>query len=142
MAAVLEFYKNGVIVRHSGIVIDEDVIEVERSIYGHRYPEPLQFQIVDLSGVKEFRVSVETMREVGRIDREKAKSLNRQCVAVVTPSQGRAMTIIWQAWASDGFESPSLLTKNANTIEEAEHWLSDQGIAAALEDSPDLTRRL
>jgi len=139
MATVLEFYRNGLVVRHRGLVTDEEMLETERGIYRHAYPAPLEFQVVDLSQVTDFRASPETMRDVGRMDRDMARALKRQYVAVIAPSQGRAMAIVWQAWATEGGRSPSLVTTKVNTIDEAQDWLCGQGIAVDLTTPPDST---
>ncbi len=139
MATVLEFYRNGVVVRHQGVVTDQEMLETERGIYSHAYPVPLEFQIADLSQVSDFRVSLETMRDVGRMDRDMARSLKRQHVAVIAPSQGRAMAIVWQAWATEGGQSSSLVTTKVNTISEAQDWLRGQGIDVDLNVAPDST---
>ena len=68
MATVLEFYRNGVVVRHRGVVTDEEMLEMERGIYSYAYPAPLEFQVIDLSRVSDFRASPEMMRDIGRMD--------------------------------------------------------------------------
>lgn len=129
MPIALEFYKNGVVIRHTGIITDEELIQAEREIYSHLRLEQLQFQIVDLTEVRDFKASADTMRHLGQTDYTKAHSLNRQHVAVIAPSQGRAMSSIWEAWAKDkDIDDPAILTKIVNTTEEAKKWLEENGI--------------
>ena len=129
MPIPLEFYKNGVVLKHIGVITDEELIQVEHDIYDHEYPEKLQFQIVDLVEVEDFQGSDETMRLLGQKDRALAKTLKQQHIVVISPDKYKSKGIIWQKWAQDmDASNPSILTKIVDTIEEAITWLEDSRV--------------
>ena len=124
MSIALEFYDNGVILRHSGIITDEELIQAENDIYDHEYPEQLQFQIIDLAEVEAFQASDETMRYLGQKDHAQSKIRNHQFVVVIAPMHCRTKTMIWEVWAQDkDSREPTIFTEIVNTTEEAIKWL-------------------
>lgn len=129
MTVELVFYDNGVLLAHSGIVTDEDLLESDKDLYGHTYPQGLQFQIVDLSDVRDFQASHQTMRYLGEKDREFSQMNDRQLIVVIAPTHGRANSIVWEVWAQDTHtDDPALLTKIVDSRLEALTWLSKHGI--------------
>jgi hypothetical protein len=132
MSIILEFYKNGVVLRHSGIITDEELLQAEHDIYDHAYPEQLQFQIVDLVEVEDFPASDETMRLLGQKDHALAKTLNRQHIVVIAPNIYRNKGIIWEKWAQGtNTHNPAILTRVVKTAEEAIQWLEGHGVDAS-----------
>ena len=129
MPVTLHFYDNGVVLRHTGLITDKELIHAENEIYSHDYPEMLHFQIVDLSDVTDFRVSQDTMRYLGQKDNAMAKILTRQHIVVVAPKNSRIKTIIWQSWAQEEkTDEPNILTEIVDSIIEAKRWLKNYGI--------------
>jgi len=129
MPIALEFYDNGVVVRHTVVIADDELIQAEREIYSYVYPQRLRFQIIDLTEVEVFQASGETMRFLGQTDYALTKSLDRQHIVVVAPAHGRSQSIIWEAWAQDAdTNDPAILTEIVNTIDEAIRWLGDNGV--------------
>lgn len=129
MSFVLEFHRNGVVLTFAGVVADEDVLKSDDELYGHQYPEGLQFQLVDLTDVRDFQASHKTMRYLGEKDREFSQTHGRQLIVVVAPIEGRANTIVWEVWAQDTSTSdPALLTKIVDSRDEAIQWLKENGI--------------
>jgi len=129
MPIALEFYDNGVVVKHTGVITDDELIQAEREIYSYVYPQRLRFQIIDLTEVEVFQASGETMRFLGQTDYALTKSLDRQHIVVVAPAHGRSQSIIWEAWAQDAdTNDPAILTEIVNTIDEAIRWLGDNGV--------------
>ncbi|PQO29104.1 hypothetical protein C5Y96_15220 [Blastopirellula marina] len=129
MPVNLVFYSNGVLMAHSGVVTDEDLLESDVELYSHEYPEGLQFQLVDLTDVRDFQASHKTMRYLGEKDREFSQTHGRQLIVVIAPTHGRANTIVWEVWAQDtSTNDPALLTKIVDRRDEAIQWLKDNGI--------------
>ena len=129
MPIAMEFYDNGVVVRHTGVITDDELLQAERDIYDYVYREQLQFQIIDLADVEVSQASGETMRFLGQTDYALAKSLDRQHIVVVAPTHGRSQSIIWEAWVqvADAHD-PAILMEIVNTIDEAIRWLGNNGV--------------
>jgi len=129
MSIILEFYDNGVVLKHTGVITDEELFQAEDDIYGHAYPGELQFQIVDLVEVEDFPASDETMRFLGQKDHALAKSLPRQHIVVIAPNIYKNKGIIWQKWAQDrNSNNPIILTAIVDTAVEAIIWLEGNGV--------------
>jgi len=129
MSFNLEFHDNGVTLSFADVVTDEDLLESDDGLYGHDYPQGLQFQLVDLTDVRDFQASHKTMRYLGEKDREYSQTHGRQLIAVVAPTHGRANTIVWEVWAQDNSApDPALLTKIVDDRSEALAWLKENGI--------------
>ena len=129
MPIAMEFYDNGVVVRHTGVITDDELIQAERELYAYVYREQLQFQIIDLADVEVSQASGETMRFLGQTDYALAKSLDRQHIVVVAPTHGRSQSIIWEAWVQDAdAHDPAILMEIVNTIDEAIRWLGNNGV--------------
>lgn len=129
MAYQLEFRSNGVFLIFAEVVTDDDLLKSDDELYGHDYPEGLQFQLVDLSEVRDFQASHKTMRYLGEKDREFSQTHGNQLIVVIAPTQGRANSIVWEVWAQDNStEDPALLTKIVDTRLEAVTWLKKHGI--------------
>ncbi|QDU74463.1 hypothetical protein Pan97_14710 [Bremerella volcania] len=129
MSFALEFHDNGVFLVFADVVTDEQLLESDEGLYRHTYPEGLQFQLVDLSDVRDFQASHKTMRYLGEKDREFSQANGRQLIVVVAPTHGRANSIVWEVWAQDtSAEDPVLLTKIVDTHDEAFAWLKENGI--------------
>lgn len=129
MPFALEFHNNGVFLIFTGVVTDEDLLESDDDLYGHVYPDGLQFQLVDLTEVRDFRASHKTMRYLGEKDREYSQTHGKQKIAVIAPTHGRANSIVWEVWAQDNStEDPALLTKIVDSHLEAVTWLRKNGI--------------
>lgn len=129
MTFALEFQPNGVFLTFADVVTDEDLLESDRELYEHAYPAGLQFQLVDLTHVRDFQASHKTMRFLGEKDREFSQTHGRQWIAVIAPTHGRSNTIVWEVWAQDtSTADPALLTKIVDNREEALAWLKANGI--------------
>ena len=129
MPIAMEFYDNGVVVRHTGVITDDELLQAERDIYDYVYREQLQFQIIDLADVEVSQASGEPMRFLGQTDYALAKSLDRQHIVVVAPTHGRSQSIIWEAWVQDAdAHDPAILMEIVNTIDEAIRWLGNNGV--------------
>ncbi|WP_207398262.1 hypothetical protein [Bremerella alba] len=129
MPFALEFQNNGVFLTFAEVVTDEHLLESDEQLYGHVYPDGLQFQLVDLTEVRDFRASHKTMRYLGEKDREYSQTHGRQVIAVIAPTQGRSNSIVWEVWAQDTSTSdPALVTKLVDNREEAVAWLKENGI--------------
>ena len=129
MPIAMEFYDNGVVVRHTGVITDDELIQAERELYAYVYREQLQFQIIDLADVEVSQAPGETMRFLGQTDYALAKSLDRQHIVVVAPTHGRSQSIIWEAWVQDAdAHDPAILMEIVNTIDEAIRWLGNNGV--------------
>ena len=129
MPFTLEFHDHGVFLTFTDVVTDEDVLQSDDQLYGHDYPAGLQFQLVDLTDVREFNASHKTMRYLGEKDREFSQTHGRQLIVVVAPIQGRANSIVWEVWAQDtATPDPALLTKIVDNRDEAVAWLKEHGI--------------
>ena len=129
MPIAMEFYDNGVVVRHTGVITDDELLQAERDIYDYVYREQLQFQIIDLADVEVSQASGETMRFLGQTDYALAKSLDRQHIVVVAPTHGRSQSIIWEVWVQDAdAHDPAILMEIVNTIDEAIRWLGNNGV--------------
>jgi hypothetical protein len=130
MPIELQFHDNGVVIRESGIISDNDFMDAVDAIYAHKYPDGLHFQLADLSSVTEFSVSADTMRSVGTRDLRESKALPTQHLVVVAPpsSYTRLMNKVWEIWAMDNDHAPSVKTNIVNTFPEAIAWLETFGI--------------
>lgn len=129
MSYRLEFRSNGVFLIFAEVVTDDDLLKSDDELYGHDYPEGLQYQLVDLSEVRDFQASHKTMRYLGEKDREFSQTHGNQLIVVIAPTQGRANSIVWEVWAQDNStEDPALLTKIVDTRLEAVTWLKKHGI--------------
>ena len=129
----LQFYSNGVIIHESGIITDDEFIAAVEKIYDHDYEDGLQFQLADLSNVTDFRVSVDTMRDVGTRDLKESKALPTQHLVVVAPpaSYTRLMNEVWAIWVKDHQQMPSVRTNLVDAFSEALEWLASRGVDIA-----------
>lgn len=129
MSYQLEFRSNGVFLTFADVVTDDDLLKSDDGLYGHDYPDGLQYQLVDLSDVRDFQASHQTMRYLGEKDREFSQANGRQLIVVIAPTHGRANSIVWEVWAQDNStDDPALLTKIVDTRLEALTWLKKHGI--------------
>ena len=129
MSYNLVYQPNGVFMTFADVVTDEDVLASDEELYGHDYAEGLQFQLVDLTEVRDFQASHQTMRYLGEKDREFSQSHGRQLIVVIAPTQGRANSIVWEVWAQDtSNDDPALLTKIVDNRDDAVAWLKQHGI--------------
>lgn len=129
MSFNLEFHPNGVFLTFEDVVTDDDLLASDDQLYEHDYAEGLQYQLVNLTEVRDFQASHQTMRYLGEKDREFSQSHGRQLIVVIAPTQGRANSIVWEVWAQDtSNQDPALLTKIVDTRGEAVAWLKQHGI--------------
>ncbi len=136
MPAKLEYYENGVIVRHAGVVTDKEFVNAKREIYDHEYDRPLEFQLAELSGVTDCQVSMDTMRAVGSWDHANSQELQGQHLVVAAPPESlmQTLSIVWEIWSTD-HHSGNPSTKIVDSLHEALGWLKTQGIAVVPKDS-------
>lgn len=112
------------IVWHSGVITEKDLIKANKDLYSHKYDEGLQFQLLDLSEVVEFDVSHEAMRRLADMDRN-AKKEKIQFACVVAPTADIvAKSTLWEIISrEDDFEN-----KIVHNIEEAILWFESKRI--------------
>jgi len=131
MSFDLKFLDSGVVLTFADVVTDDNLLESDQQLYGHAYPQGMRYQLVDLTEVRDFQASHQTMRYLGEKDREYAQTHGRVLIAVVAPTHGRANSIVWEVWAQDtSTADPALLTKVVDNREEAIAWLSEYGFEA------------
>ena len=93
MCYTIKWSDRGVIWTYAGVLTGNALIESNLAIYNDPRFETIDYQIVDLRGVEEFRVLSQHMEKVAALDVAASKLNSHIRVAVVSPVvTGRHMT--------------------------------------------------
>ena len=128
-----EYRPDGVILWHHGQITDDMLLEANRAIYEHDYPQGMRFQVIDLSDVTSYDVTGETMRQLAAMDVE--QSPDALACAIAPDDLTYGMCRIWITMAEEG----PLQIEIFRSPDDATAWLHSQGIDIELshrEDAP------
>lgn len=124
MAVWMEFRDNGAIMWHADVVTGDDIIEANREMNAHDYPNGFKFQLIELTAVTSFDVTTEHMKELAYMD-QGFQHNSQHYACVVAPSDFVfALSRTWNQYT----ESDLIVTNVVRSRELGLAWLLEQGI--------------
>lgn len=123
-AIEFNYLRTGVEVAVRGRITDRQLVEANRKIYHHDYPDGFSYQLFDMTEAVVDNFSSDTMLELAEMDR-RALSGGQPHYAAVACSRTLyfALSRMWEVLA----ESPNLQTIITRTRLDAIAWLKDKG---------------
>ena len=114
----------GLLVAGTGTLVDEDIIEVNRSIYAS--PEmikKIRYQIVDFTAVDDWQITSDGVRAIAEQDRRAAEVNPTMLIAVAGSKDVTfGLSRMWQAYA----DPAPFKTEVFRTVEECHEWIRSQ----------------
>lgn len=120
MAYRIIWQPRGVIWTFYDALTSEDAIQANLDIYGDPRFDDLRYQIVDISGVKEFKATSDAMEETAAMDEAASLHNPHQIVAVVV-NEGDASEMA-EMYKSAMKDSPWKVAI-FSSMEDAEQWI-------------------
>ena len=124
MASKIIWEENGILVKHSGTVTNEEVMEINDIMYGDKRYESITYQIADYTEVTNNLLTAANAKVIGTLDRTSSVwSSKRMRLAVVTTDE-KFVPIVKTYFKE--FEKTDWEGRIFDTLEMAYDWVKSE----------------